>query len=173
MTSLADVDLVAPRPYVEQQSIFDAGFPHGIWIHSKAADVASLSDDVLDVLLELAAQIESPRSGIIAWQLGGAVGRVGDLDTAFGSRASGYLVDLLGATDTAVGFEAARAWARAGWAALEPHQTGAYVNWLMEEGEAGIQRAYGAQRYARLQAVKRRYDPQNVFRLNQNIPPAR
>jgi FAD/FMN-containing dehydrogenase len=171
MRRLGAVDLVGRRPYVEQQSIFDAGFPHGIWIYSKAADVAGLSDDVLDLLLEQAGRIVSPRSGIIAWQLGGAVAQVGELETAFGSRASGYLVDILGATDSADGFNDERAWARAGWAALEPHQTGAYVNWLMEEGEAGILQAYGAQRYARLREVKRRYDPKNVFRLNQNIPP--
>jgi FAD/FMN-containing dehydrogenase len=58
------------------------------------------------------------------------------------------------------------------WAELEPFQVGAYVNFLMDEGETRIRHAYGAEKYGRLQAVKRKYDPNNVFRLNQNIPPS-
>lgn len=165
------VDLVEPRAYVDHQAMFDPSFPPGLWVYSKAADVNFLSDEVIDTLLVHAARITSPRSGIIAWQLGGAVARVGDLDTAFGSRASGYLVDILGASDDAPGFPEQREWARTAWAALAPNQAGVYVNWLMDEGEDGVRTAYGAERYARLRAIKRRYDPGNVFRLNQNIPP--
>jgi hypothetical protein len=113
----------------------------------------------------------SLRSGIIAWQLGGAVSRVGELDTPFGSRKSGYLVDIVGITDSADGFEQQREWARDCWAALAPYHAGVYVNWLMEEGEQRVREAYGQRRYERLQALKRQYDPENVFRLNQNIPP--
>ncbi|HEU4979991.1 MAG TPA: BBE domain-containing protein, partial [Solirubrobacterales bacterium] len=67
--------------------------------------------------------------------------------------------------------EAERDWARGFWSALEPHHTGVYVNFLMEEGEERVRQAYGAQRYDRLAALKRRYDPENLFRLNQNISP--
>jgi FAD/FMN-containing dehydrogenase len=165
-------DLIAPRPFVEHQAMLDPAFPPGIWIYSKATDIAALSDDVIDVLLDHAARAASPRSGIIAWQLGGAVARVGELETPFGGRSSGYLVDILGATDSAVGFEQERDWAGDCWTALAPHHAGVYVNWLMEEGVGRVREAYGEQRYARLQAVKRRYDPENVFRLNQNIRPA-
>jgi FAD/FMN-containing dehydrogenase len=167
------VDLIAVRPFVEHQAMFDPSFPPGIWIHSKATDVAALSDDVLDIMLVHFARMTSLRSGIIAWQLGGAVSRVGELETPFGSRASGYLVDILGATDSAEGFEQQRDWARDCWTALAPHHAGVYVNWLMEEGEHRVREAYGQQRYERLQALKRRYDPGNVFRLNQNIPPGK
>ena len=166
------VDLVAPRAFVEHQAMLDPAFPPGIWIYSKATDVSALSDDVLSVMLDHAARIASPRSGIIAWQLGGAVARVGELETPFGSRSSGYLIDILGATDSAVGFEQERDWARECWTTLAPHRVGSYVNWLMDEGEQRVREAYGEQRYARLQTVKRRYDPENVFRLNQNIRPA-
>ncbi|HEV8670615.1 MAG TPA: FAD-binding oxidoreductase [Candidatus Limnocylindria bacterium] len=166
------IDLIAPRAFVEHQAMLDPAFPRGIWIHSKATDIAALSDDVLDVVLDHAARAASPRSGIIAWQLGGAVARVGELETPFGGRSSGYLVDILGATDSAEGFEQERDWARDCWTALAPHHAGVYVNWLMEEGERRVREAYGEQRYARLQAIKRRYDPENVFRLNQNIRPA-
>ncbi len=166
------VDLCAPRPFVEHQALLDPSFPPGIWVHSKAADVRALSDDVLDVLLDHVARVASPLSAIVAWQLGGAVARVGELETPFGGRSSGYLVDIVGITDSAEGFEQERDWARDCWTALSPHRAGVYVNWLMEEGERRVREAYGEVRYKRLQAVKRRYDPENIFRLNQNIPPA-
>jgi FAD/FMN-containing dehydrogenase len=165
------VDLIAPRAFVDHQALFDPSFPPGIWVHSKATDVRALSDDVLSILLEHAARVTSLRSAIIAWQLGGAVARVGELDTPFGSRSSGYLVDIVGVTESAEGFEHERDWARDCWTALAPHHAGVYVNWLMEEGERRVREAYGEPRYERLQAVKRRYDPENVFRLNQNIRP--
>lgn len=166
------VDLIAHRAFVEHQAMLDPAFPPGIWIYSKATDVSALSDDVLDIVLDHAARLASPRSGIIAWQLGGAVARIGELETPFGGRSSGYLIDILGATDSADGFDQERVWARDCWTALTPHRTGAYVNWLMDEGELRVREAYGEQRFRRLQAVKRRYDPENVFRLNQNIRPA-
>jgi FAD/FMN-containing dehydrogenase len=166
------VDLIAPRAFVDHQALLDPSFPPGIWVHSKATDVRALSDDVLNILLEHAARVTSPRSAIIAWQLGGAVARVGELDTPFGSRSSGYLVDIVGVTDSAEGFDQERDWARDCWSALAPHHAGVYVNWLMEEGERRVREAYGQPRYERLQAVKRRYDPENVFRMNQNIRPA-
>ena len=165
------VDLIAPRPFVEHQQMFDPSFPRGIWVHSKATDVRSLSDDVLAVLLDYAGRVVSPGSGIIAWQLGGAVARMGNLETAFGSRSSAFLVDIVGVTDSELGFEQERAWARECWMALAPHHSGVYVNWLMEEGERRVREAYGEELYARLQAIKRRYDPENVFHLNQNIRP--
>jgi hypothetical protein len=165
------VDLIAARAFVEPQAMLDPAFPQGIWIYSKATDVTTLSDDVLDVMLDHAARAASPRSGIIAWQLGGAVARVGELETPFGGRSSGFLVDILGATDSSVGFEQERGWARDCWTALAPHHAGDYVNWLMEEGERRVREAYGEQRYARLQAVKRRYDPESVLHLNQNVRP--
>jgi FAD/FMN-containing dehydrogenase len=166
------IDLIATRPYVEHQAMLDPAFPPGIWIYSKATDVKVLSDDVLEVILDQSERIASSRSGIIAWQLGGAVARVGELETPFGGRSSGFLVDILGATDSAKGFEQERDWARDCWNSLAPHHAGAYVNWLMDEGELLVREAYGEQRYARLQAIKRQYDPENVFRLNQNIRPA-
>jgi FAD/FMN-containing dehydrogenase len=166
------VDLIAPRAFVDHQALLDPSFPPGIWVHSKATDVRALSDDVLNILLEHAARVTSPRSAIIAWQLGGAVAHVGELDTPFGSRSSGYLVDIVGVTDSAEGFDQERDWARDCWSALAPHHAGVYVNWLMEEGERRVREAYGQPRYERLQAVKRRYDPENVFRMNQNIRPA-
>jgi hypothetical protein len=109
---------------------------------------------------------------MIAWQLGGAVAQVASLDTAFSSSRRGYLVDILGATESHDGHAAERQWACDCWGALAPYQTGAYVNWLMAEGTDSVRETYGEDRYRRLQPVNRRYDPDNVFRLNQNILPA-
>ncbi|WP_448002617.1 FAD-binding oxidoreductase [Agromyces bauzanensis] len=165
------VDLTARRSYVEHQAMLDPSFPHGLWIHSKAANVQSLDGSVGEALISLAHEIVSPRSGIVAWQLGGAVARVGPMETPFAGRSAGHLVDLLGATDGPDGFEREREWARHGWEALLPHRSGVYVNWMMDDGDEPVEAAYGRQRYERLRRVKRRYDPGNVFRLNQNIPP--
>ena len=166
------VDLSGHRPFVEHQALFDPSFPRGLWAYSKATDLAALTDDVLAIILDYAARVSSPRSAVTAWQLGGAVARVGESETAFGSRSTTYMVDMLGATDAADGFEQERDWARDCWSALAPHHAGVYVNWLMEEGEQRVRQAYGEERYDRLRALKRRYDPDNLFRLNQNIPPS-
>ncbi|HTD58710.1 MAG TPA: BBE domain-containing protein, partial [Solirubrobacteraceae bacterium] len=73
--------------------------------------------------------------------------------------------------ETAAGFAEEREWSRSLWSALSPHHTGVYVNFLMDEGEDRIRQAYGSAKYERLKALKREYDPGNVFRMNQNVPP--
>jgi FAD/FMN-containing dehydrogenase len=105
------------------------------------------------------------------WQRGGAVARVGEEETAFGGRSAGHTYNIAGATEGSEGFEEERQWVRNIWSALEPYHTSFYVNFLMEEGEERIRQAYGAKKYDRLKALKRRYDPDNLFRLNQNIRP--
>jgi berberine-like enzyme len=166
------LDLCAARPFVEHQSMLDPSYPHGLWAYLQACDVRALTDDVVEITLDHAARIESPRSTVTIWQLGGAVARVGADDTAFAGRSSGHIFNITGATDTAEGFDREKAWARDMSSALSPHHTGVYVNFLMDEGEERIRQAYGAAKYQRLRSLKRKHDPNNVFRLNQNIPPA-
>jgi FAD/FMN-containing dehydrogenase len=86
-------------------------------------------------------------------------------------RGAAFSFNINGNSKTGEGFEAEREWARAYWSELEPHHTSVYVNFLMEEGEDRIRQAYGAEKYARLKALKRTYDPANLFRLNQNLRP--
>ena len=81
-------------------------------------------------------------------------------------------MNITAATENADGFDEERQWVRDFWSELEPFHVSAYVNFLMDEGEARIRRAYGPEKYAQLRELKRRYDPNNVFHLNQNIPPA-
>jgi hypothetical protein len=166
------VDVCQPKPYVVHQAMFDPSFPHGWWYYIRSCDVAELTDDVIDITAEYAMQIRSPLGGFPIWQLGGAVERVPDDATAFNGRQAGYTFNITAVTGSADGFEEERDWARRFWSALEPSHTSVYVNFLMEEGEERIRQAYGPAKYDRLKALKRRYDPDNFFRLNQNIPPA-
>ncbi len=166
------LDLVERRPFVQHQSMLDDGFPPGVWVHMKACDVAELDDEIIELSIEHASRITSPRSSVIAWQLGGAVSRVDHNATAFGSRNAGFIFNISGITGTAAGFHREREWVRDYWHALLPHQSSVYVNFLMDADTDRIQDAYGPERFKRLSALKTTYDPDNVFHLNQNIPPS-
>jgi FAD/FMN-containing dehydrogenase len=167
------VDALAPRPYRELQTLFDAAVPHGWHYYWKSWELPPLTDDAIDTLVAQAALITSPRSYIIVFQLGGAIARVGEQDTAYPQRDAAHNVNINAAwlpDDPEP--ERHVAWARASFAALEPAASGrAYVNFLADEGQERVRAAYGEQKYARLAALKRAYDPDNVFRLNQNIEP--
>jgi FAD/FMN-containing dehydrogenase len=165
------LDLCVPKPYVAHQSMFDPSFRHGWWYYFRACDVAELTDGVIDTMAEHGRRIVSPISSIALWQMGGAVARVDASGTAFHGRTAGFTFNINGNSTTPDGFDAEREWARAYWSALAPHHSGVYVNFLMDEGEERVRQAYGAAKYDRLKALKRRYDPDNVFRLNQNIMP--
>jgi FAD/FMN-containing dehydrogenase len=166
------LDLCAPKPFLEHQAMFDPSFPHGRWYYMRSCDVAGLSDEVIDITTEYAGRIRSPLTTFPIWQMGGAVARVDEDATAFNGRGAVATFNITASTESAEGFEEERAWVREFWSALSPHHTGSvYVNFLMEEGADRVRQAYGDDRYARLVALKRKYDPQNLFRLNQNIPP--
>lgn len=165
------LDLCVPKPFLTHQAMFDLSFPHGWWYYMRACDVAQLTDEVIDITVEHSLRIDSPLTAFPIWQLGGALSRVGEEETAFGGRSAGHTFNITAITETAEGFAEEREWVRSFWSALEPYHTGVYVNFLMEEGEERIRQAYGAKKYARLKSLKRRYDPDNLFRLNQNIRP--
>jgi FAD/FMN-containing dehydrogenase len=165
------LDLCKPKPYLEHQSMFDPSFPHGRWYYMRACDVGELTDEVIDITVEHAMRIRSPLTTFPIWQLGGAVGRVAADATAFTSRGAGHTFNLTSMTEGPEGFEEERQWTRDFWEALAPHHMGVYVNFLMEEGEDRVREAYGAAKYDRLKALKKKYDPENLFRLNQNVRP--
>ena len=165
------LDLCAPKPFVVHQAMFDASFPEGWWYYMRSCDVAELTDEVIDITVEHALQIKSPRTTFPIFHRGGAVARVGENETAFTGRSAGHTLNITGITATSEGFEEERRWSRDLWLALKPYHTSVYVNFLMDEGEQRIRQAYGADKYDRLKALKSRYDPHNFFRLNQNIPP--
>jgi len=165
------LDLCTPKPYVEHQAMFDASFPHGWWYYMRSCDVPELTDDIIELTVAHAARITSPRTAFPIWHLGGARARVADDATAFSGRSAGLTFNITGATETADGFDVERDWVRRFWADLEPYGTGAYVNFLMDEGPARVRQTYGAETLRRLCALKRSYDPANIFKFNQNIVP--
>lgn len=165
------LDLCRPKPFLEHQKTFDPSFPHGWHYYVRSCDVAALSDEVIETVVEHGMRITSPVTSVALWQMGGAVARIDDGATAFNGRQAGFTFNINGNSKTAEGFDAERQWARDYWSALAPHHTSVYVNFLMEEGEERVRLAYGAAKYDRLKALKRTYDPTNFFRLNQNIRP--
>jgi FAD/FMN-containing dehydrogenase len=165
------LDLCHPKPFLEHQAMFDPSFRPGWWYYVRACDVAELIDGVIDVMAEHGRRVESPISSVAVWQRGGVAARLDDEASAFHGRAAGFTFNINGNAYSAEGFDAEREWARGFWSALEPYHTSVYVNFLMDEGEARVRQAYGTAKYDRLKALKRSYDPGNLFRLNQNIRP--
>jgi hypothetical protein len=166
------IDLCEPKPFLVHQAMFDPSFPHFRWYYFKSCDVAELTDDVIDLTVEHSLRIQSPFTAFPIWQMGGAVAKVDEDDTAFTSRNAGFTFNIGACTEGPDGFEDEREWVRTFWSALEPHHMGVYVNFLGDEGQDRVAESYGPAKYARLQELKRRYDPDNFFRINQNIPPA-
>jgi FAD/FMN-containing dehydrogenase len=165
------LDLCEPKAFLAHQAMFDPSFPHGWWYYFRSCDVAELTDQVIDITAEHALRIGSPITAFPIWHFGGAMTRVAEHETAFNGRNAGHAFNISAMTRTAEGFDEEREWARGLWSALEPYHTSVYVNFLMEEGEERIRQAYGAEKYERLKGLKGRYDPDNFFRLNQNISP--
>jgi FAD/FMN-containing dehydrogenase len=165
-------DVVRPVPYPALQSMLDGGAPHGRHYYWKAHRLPALSDATIDVFCERASAFTSPFAQINGWAVGGAVSRVDPGATAVGERETGFELSFaVGWPPSDPDGERHRAWSRAGSEALRGESAGIYANFISDEGSAGVEAAYGA-RLARLTAVKDRYDPDNVFRHNANIPPS-
>jgi FAD/FMN-containing dehydrogenase len=165
-------DVVRPVPYLALQSMLDGGAPHGRHYYWKAHRLPALSDATIDVFCERASAFTSPFAQINGWAVGGAVSRVDPGATAVGERETGFELSFaVGWPPSDPDGERHRTWSRAGSEALRGESAGIYANFISDEGSAGVEAAYGA-RLARLTAVKDRYDPDNVFRHNANIPPS-
>jgi FAD/FMN-containing dehydrogenase len=169
----AVADVCVPKPFLTHQSMFDPSFVPGRWYYFRSFDVPALTDEIIDITAEHSLRIKSPLTSFPIWQMGGAVARVGEDDTAFGGRQAAFTYNIGCATATGEGFDEERQWVRDFYSALEEFQTWVYVNFLSdaEEGEERIRAAYGPKKYERLKALKRQWDPDNFFRINQNIPP--
>jgi FAD/FMN-containing dehydrogenase len=170
------IDQIGSIPYTAAQQLIDGFYPPGLQNYWKSSFLATISDEVIDIMVDYCARRPSPMChGLIEHQLGGAVRRADRDATAFGHRDAEYSFMSLGVcADTAQAEECAR-WAREFWNAVQPWSTGGvYVNYLgreVDEGVGRIEAAYGPEKYARLVALKDKYDPTNLFRLNQNIKP--
>jgi FAD/FMN-containing dehydrogenase len=165
------MDMMSPLPYTALQQANDPTAPAGLQNYWKAAFLQDLSDEAIDAMIEYATNATSPLSMIHLHHLGGAMNRVAADATAFGHRDSGFVVNILGVWPAPGDNEKHIDWARGLFAALQPYAHGAYINFLGDEGQERVRSAYGPN-YEHLVALKNKYDPTNLFRLNQNIPPA-
>lgn len=161
-------------PYVEAQQAFDHDYPDGRRYYWKSANVLHLDDAVIDIIVDHSRRQPSPFSTTDLWHVGPGIRRFGDDHAAFSGRDAGYLINPEANWLDAADDDANIVWVRDGLARLEPYGDGSrYLNFagMMEEGDEMMQQTFST-RYARLAEIKRRYDPHNVFRLNQNIKPA-
>ena len=169
------MDAIGPMPYTAVNMLFDAGFPRGALNYWKSSFLATLGDSAIDTMIERFATTPSPMSGLLLEHFHGAATRVGLTETAFPHRSVGYNFLTVGEWLDASATAANVTWARETYAAMTPHfATGRYVNYLNadEVTDAGAVSAAFGPNWKRLREVKRRYDPDNVFHLNQNITPA-
>jgi FAD/FMN-containing dehydrogenase len=165
-------DLIRPTPYASHQALLDASVPHGLGYYWKSEYLRPLSDALIDTLVAHAWRVATPESYAAVFHMGGAVGREDPDGSAFEDRGATHAMTIDGVWSEPAAAGACIAWARGFWEAVRPHSTGrVYMNFLGEEGEDRVRAAYGTTKYERLRALKRKYDPTNLFRMNQNIVP--
>jgi FAD/FMN-containing dehydrogenase len=164
-------DLLGPIPYLVLQSLVDPGWGPGARNYFTSAFLGDLPDEAIEVLAEYHRACPSPFSEIHIHHMGGAVARVGIDQSAFGNREAPYLLNVVGRWIEPGDDERNLRWARALRAAMDPFGTGGVYSNFLGVGDDGVRAAYDTDRYTRLAALKREWDPDNVFHLNQNIPP--
>src|SRR4051812_2107573 len=165
-------DLIDVLPYTAMQSLIDGLWAPGAHNYMSSAYIDALDDEAIAAAVERHRRVPSPSSEIHLHHFGGAVARVDEDATAFGGRSAPYVLNVIARSAEAEGFDANVQWARGTTAALAPvSAAGAYTNFMGDASDARLRASYGDAKYERLVALKRRYDPTNVFRLNQNIAP--
>ena len=157
--------------YLALQTMADDEFPHGRRYYTKSGYFKSLDDSSIEQMVQALDDVPSPDTQIELAYLGGAAGRVAAEETAFGDRSSPFVINLLANWSEPSDDAANIAWIRNLFKALRPSMTpGVYVNFMSGDEDDRVPEAY-RERWDRLVEVKSHYDPNNFFRLNQNIPP--
>jgi FAD/FMN-containing dehydrogenase len=177
-------DMTGAKKYTEIQTMLDFTAPKGQNYYFKCPFLTQLTDDAMRAIIDHAAELPTEQSQVVIEHMHGAAGRVPAGETAFGLRRVNYSINIMPAwgansSDSATDSESDAALAEkcTGWArrfAEAMKEFGAvdsYVNYLSDEGASGVKASYGPN-YARLAAIKKKYDPENFFRFNQNIAPA-
>jgi Berberine and berberine like len=165
-------DLIGPKTYLQVQGMLDpAAFPHGMERYWKSGFLQQVDDQLIDLVVDRSAAL-NPLSVILFFHFRGAASRVSPGETAFGLRADQWDFDIIAQwTDPAEAEQWIR-WTRVFWETVEPFSTGSvYVNHLSsDDPEQRVKLAFGSN-YERLVAIKNKYDPKNLFRVNHNIKP--
>ena len=166
-----DFAMAMGMPYQMAQMMQDEDMPDGRQNYWKSGNLDELTDAAIEVIASHAATATSPYTAVGLLTMGGAIARVGETDTAYSGRSAAYNLSLDNIWLDPAENEAQIAWTRRFHEALAPHfGAGAYLNFNAEVDAAGVAAAYGPN-YARLRELKDRYDPTNLFRLNQNVRP--
>jgi FAD/FMN-containing dehydrogenase len=163
---------VRPIPYVALQGMLDGGAPHGRHYYWKSHRFETFPDELIEIFAARANSVTAPFWQLNGWAVGGAASRIDPPATAVGHRGVGFDVNVVAAwppPDTAA--DEHIAWVREGHNQMQPYAEGVYANFISDEGAAGVETAYG-DRLTRLVALKDRYDPTNLLRLNANVPPS-
>lgn len=167
-----DFEMLGSMPFPTLQSLFDGLFPPGLQWYWRGDFVTELSDEAIELHVKHGSDVPSLLSLMHLYPVDGAAGRVGRHDTAFSYREAKWSMVIAGVDPDPTNRERIIAWTKDYWEALHPYSAGgAYVNFMMDEGQERIRATY-RDNYERLVAVKRRYDPDNLFRVNQNIRPS-
>jgi FAD/FMN-containing dehydrogenase len=166
------LDLVGPLPYPALQSMFDPLFCPGLQSYWKADFVNEISDAAIALHVRNASKLPSPLSTMHMYPIDGAAAGVGNEDTAWAYRDARWAQVIVGVDPDPATAGRLTAWAKAYWDDVHPHSAGgAYVNFMMmDEGEDRVMATYRGN-YTRLASIKKKYDPDNFFRVNQNIRP--
>jgi FAD/FMN-containing dehydrogenase len=164
-------DVIQPHPFAAWQMVLDPLLTPGMRNYWKSHDFVEVSDGLIDVLVQHARRIPDPQTEIAVAQLGGAVSRVPGVATAYAHRDAQFVMNVHGRWADPAKDAACIGWARQLFEAAAPFATGGvYVNFLTQDEQGRVPAAYGGN-YARLVALKQKYDPENLFRVNQNIEP--
>jgi FAD/FMN-containing dehydrogenase len=154
------------------QTLFDALYPPGLQWYWKADFVNELSDKAIDLHIKYGRQLPTMHSTMHLYPLNGAARHAGRNDTAFSYRDANFASVIVGVDPDPANNDRMIQWAKDYWLALHPYSAGGgYINMMMDEGNDNVKAAY-RDNYARLAEIKRKYDPANLFRVNQNIRPA-
>jgi FAD/FMN-containing dehydrogenase len=165
-------DFVGLMPHPALQSFFDPIYPPGLQWYWRADFVKELSDEAIALHVEHGSRVPTMHSTMHLYPINGAPHRVGKSDTAFSYRDANWAEVIVGVDPDPANNSKIISWSKEYWDALHPYSAGgAYVNMMMDEGEDRIKASY-RENYARLAAIKKKYDPTNFFRVNQNIRPA-
>jgi FAD/FMN-containing dehydrogenase len=161
-----------PMPYAAWQQALDPLLTPGMRNYWKSHNFSSVTDAVLDTLIDATSTLPSPHCELILAQLGGQAARPPETEDAWAHRDTEFIVNMHGRWETAKEDQTVVAWARKVFDALAPHATGGvYVNFMTADETTRLRSAYGTS-YERLATVKKKYDPRNMFRVNFNIAPA-
>jgi FAD/FMN-containing dehydrogenase len=166
------LDALGPIPYTAHQSMLDAGFPAGNQVYWKGTFLRELSGGAMDVLVKQGAKLPNPTCGLVLEHFHGALSRVPNDATAFAQRGASFNVAIVSQWQDAAEADGCIAWARETFEALQPYSTGGvYLNYLGVGDDAGRVRDALGTNYDRLATIKEKFDPGNLFRVNQNIAP--